>query len=129
MTSIHVFAIVLGIFALLTRLPGVIWPEKMREIVIKFLDSKLAIRIAGLIAFHLALLIFFLLLKDKSLLEIVVIIIALIWLPAGLGIFFAPQTYKDLALKVMGESISRVSILSFVGCTVGLLLILLGLFG
>ena len=129
MASLNVLALIIGIIALLVRIPGVVWPDKAKEIGLKFLDNDTAVKTAGIVAFTLGLLIIFVFLKNKSWLEIVLFMLAVIWLPAGVLIFYRPDDYRELARKILGDTLLRVRILSGIGCAIGLLLVLLALFG
>ena len=129
MASLNVLALIIGIIALLVRIPGVVWPDKAKEIGLKFLDNDTAVKTAGIVAFTLGLLIIFVFLKNKTWLEIVLFMLAVIWLPAGVLIFYRPDDYRELARKILGDTLLRVRILSGIGCAIGLLLVLLALFG
>lgn len=129
MAPINIIAILLGVIIIITRLPGIIWPKNMREFVFKFLEKTYAIKLTGLLLFILSIIIFSLFLKDRTLLEIVIVILGLIWLPLGIMIFFYPDLYRNLGQKVMGKSLTRLRVLYMIGCFFGLLLVLLGLFG
>ncbi|HUU50785.1 MAG TPA: hypothetical protein VMW81_07485 [Nitrospinota bacterium] len=129
MAPINIIAIVLGMIIVITRLPGIIWPKNMREFIFKFLENTYAIKLTGLFLFILSLIIFFLFLKERTIVEMIIIILGLIWLPLGIMIFFYPDLYRNLGQKVMGKSLTRIRVLCSIGCFFGLLLILLGLFG
>jgi len=129
MASLNVLALIIGIIALLVRIPGVVWPDKAKEIGLKFLDNDTAVKTAGIVAFTLGLLIIFVFLKNKTWLEIVLFMLAVTWLPAGVLIFYRPDDYRELARKILGDTLLRVRILSGIGCAIGLLLVLLALFG
>jgi hypothetical protein len=129
MASLNVLALIIGIIAILARLPGIVWPDKAKEFGLKFLDSDTAVKTAGIVAFTLGLLIIFVFLKNKTWLEIVLFMLAVLWLPCGVLIFYRPDDYRELAKRIMGETLLRIRILSGIGCAIGLLLVLLALFG
>lgn len=129
MASLKLIAVVVGLVAIISRLPGIIWPEKTKEVALKFLEKDNVLKTIAVVVFTLALIIFLLILKSRTWLETVMFILAVIWVPAGVYIYYWTDDYKELAKKIMGDTLQRVRVLSAIGLAFGFLLVLLGLFG
>ena len=129
MASLKLLALLIGLIAVICRLPGLIWPEKTKEIALKFLEKDNLLKTIAVVIFTLALIILLLILQSRTWLETIMFILAIIWVPAGVYIFYWTNDYKELAKKIIGDTLQRVRIISAIGCAIGFLLILLGLFG
>jgi hypothetical protein len=129
MASLKLIALVVGFIAIICRLPGIIWPEKTKEVALKIMEKDNVLKTVGVVIFTLALIIFLLILKSRTWLETVMFMLAVLWLPAGVYIYYWTDDYKELAKRIMGDTLQRVKVLSAIGCAFGLLLVLLGLFG
>lgn len=118
----------LGIFILIIRLPGLIWPKQYKSIFMSFIEMNNLIRLTGLIAFVVATVILYVLLKNMHIWEIILIILGFSWFAGGILIVFKPALYKKFSSLIVGESLLRFRVLMGMGALVGCFLICLGVF-
>lgn len=126
---LHTLAIILGILTVATRLPGVLWPKGFREHSMQIIESDLATRIFALLALAVGLVIVVALLKTRPWLELILLLVALIWLPAGVLMLWNPDLYRRVANKVLLTNDVTLRALCGLGVLIGFLLFFLGIFG
>lgn len=129
MSVLNTLAIVLGIITVATRLPGVVWPKSFREHSMKLIESDLAARVIAVVALALGLTIVVVLLKTRPWLEVVLLVLALLWLPAGAVALWRPDLYRRVANKVLLTNDPTLRALCTLGVLIGFLLCFLGIFG
>lgn len=129
MSLLNTLALILGIITVATRLPGVVWPKSFREHTMKLIESNLAARIIAVVALALGLIIVAALLKSRPWLEVMLLVLALLWLPTGAVALWRPDIYRRVANKVLLSSDLTLRALCCLGVLVGFLLCFLGIFG
>jgi hypothetical protein len=128
MVSLEDIGLFVGILIILTRLPGLIWPEKCRNISLKFIQIPNLIRITGVFAFILSIFILYTILRNMNPLEIILVIIGFLWFVSGIIIIYKPSFYEKLSKLILGESLLRFRILAGLGTLIGASLLGLGIY-
>ena len=129
MTVLHTLAIVLGVLAVATRLPGVLWPKGFREHSMQLVERDLVVRGWALFLLVIGLVIVGAIIRSRPWLEVVLLVVALVWLPAGAMMLWRPELCRRLANKVLLTSDFTLRLLCGLGVLVGFLLCFLGIFG
>jgi hypothetical protein len=129
MSLLRLLAIAVGILTVATRLPGVFWPKGYREKSLKLAGSDIVVRCLGALALGLGIVVVVALFKDMNWLEIALLVLALIWLPAGSVAAWRPDAYRRFATKVLLSGDLAVRLMCGLGAVVGFLLFFLGVFG
>lgn len=128
MITIPDIAIFLGSIIIITRLPGVIWPEQCKSFLLKLIQSPYFIRFTGVLAFVLSTVILYSVLKNMNFLEIILVIVGVLWFAAGVIINYKPSSYTKLSKLILGESLLRFRILMGVGAIMGISFFGLGIY-
>lgn len=129
MSMLHTLAIILGILTVATRLPGVLWPKGFREHSMQLIESNLLSRVLALFALAVGLIIVVTLVKTRPWLEVILLLLALFWLPAGAMMLWNPDLYRRMANKVLLANDLTLRALCGLGVLIGFLLCFLGIFG
>jgi uncharacterized protein YjeT (DUF2065 family) len=129
MSMLHTLAIILGILTVATRLPGVLWPKGFREHSMQLIESNLLTRVLALFALAVGLIIVVTLVKTRPWLEVILLLLALFWLPAGAMMLWNPDLYRRMANKVLLANDLTLRALCGLGVLIGFLLCFLGIFG
>lgn len=129
MRVLNTLAIVLGILTVATRLPGVLWPKGFREHSMRLVESDLFVRVWAVVVLIIGLLIVAAVLKGQPWLEVVLLVLALLWLPFGTIMLWSPELYRKLATKVILSGELTLRLLCGLGVLIGFLLCFLGIFG
>jgi hypothetical protein len=129
MSVLHTLAIILGILLVATRLPGLLWPKGFREHSMKLMESDLVTRAFAFLALIIGLIIVIALVKSRPWLELVLLFLAMVWLPIGAVTLWKPDLYRRLANKVLLTNDLTLRALCTIGVLVGFLLFFLGIFG
>lgn len=129
MSVINTLAIVLGILAVATRLPGVLWPKGFREHSMQLVEKDVVVRVAAVFALAVGLIIIGAIIKTRPWLDVLMLALALVWIPAGVTMLWRPEAYRWLANKVLLTSDLSLRLLCGLGVLLGFLLFFLGIFG
>jgi hypothetical protein len=129
MTVLHTLAIVLGILIVATRLMGVLWPQGYRQYSLRLVESDALLRGAAILALLIGLVVVVAVVKERSWLEIVLLIFALVYIPVGTMMLWSLDPYRRWANKVLLSGDLSLRLWCSLGVVIGFLLCFLGLFG
>jgi uncharacterized protein YjeT (DUF2065 family) len=129
MTVLHTLAITLGILAVVKSLTGMLWPKGYRDFAKKMLESDVIIRVSAVVAILIGGIIVVAVLKGSSWLEIVLLVLAFLYLPLGVIILWNPEPYRRLANKMLYSGDLAFRLWCGLGVLIGFLLCFLGFFG
>ncbi len=129
MTVLNTLAIVLGVLAVAKSLTAAIWPKGYRNFAKKMLESDVILRVSAVLPILIGGIIVVAVLKGSSWLEIVLFVLAFLYLPLGVIILWNPEPYRRLANKMLYSGDLTFRALCGVGVLIGILLFLLGIFG
>ncbi len=129
MSLLHTLAIVLGILTVATRLPGVLWPKGFREHSMQLIESDLVTRAFACVALAVGLIVVVALIKTRPWLEVVLLVLALVWIPSGAVMLWRPELYRKVANRVLLTDDLTLRALCGLGVAIGFLLCFLGIFG
>ena len=129
MTVLNTLAIVLGVLAVAKSLTAAIWPKGYRNFAKKMLESDVILRVSAVVAILIGGIIVVAVLKGSSWLEIVLFVVAFLYLPLGAIMLWNPEPYRRLANKILLFGDLAFRIMCGVGVLIGILLFLLGIFG
>jgi hypothetical protein len=106
MSTMQWIGVTIGGLILLTRLPAIIWPGPYRERIRGILEGSgpTGIRSVGAFLWVLVVAVVVLVLDQLSLLEGVLLILAVLFAAAGAVALFAPADYRRFAVGVLGRT-------------------------
>ncbi|MDV2504321.1 MAG: hypothetical protein RX318_10250 [bacterium] len=129
MTVLHTLAITLGILIVATRLVGVLWPQGYRQYSLRLVESDAALRGAAVLALLVGLIVVVAVIKERSWLEIVLLVFAFIYIPVGMMMLWSVDPYRRWAKKILLTGDLSLRLWCGLGVLVGFLLCFLGFFG
>ena len=129
MTVLNTLAIVLGVLAVAKSLTAAIWPKGYRDFSKKMLESDVILRVLAVVPILIGGIIVVAVLKGRTWLEVVLVALAIVYLPLGAMLIWNPDSYRQLATKLLHSGDLTFRALCGVGVLIGILLFLLGIFG
>lgn len=129
MTVLHTLAILLGILAVAKSLTGLLWPKGYRDYAKKLIESDVILRVSAVVAILIGGIIVVAVLKGSSWLEIILFVVAFLYLPLGAMMLWNPEPYRRLADKILLSGDLAFRLWCGLGVLIGFLLCFLGLFG
>lgn len=129
MSVLNTLAVILGVLMVATRLPGVLWPKGFREHSMSLIEGDLATRAIAALGLLIGLTIIVALVKARPWLEVVLLLLALVWIPVGAVSIWRPDLYRRVAMRVLLADELTLRALCGLGVALGFLLFFLGVFG
>lgn len=103
LTLLQWIGLVVGSLIVVARVPGVLWPEEYKTKVRAIVQgSPAALKALGVFLWVVALATFVLVAKTLTLLQALMMILAVFFVVGGVVILFFPAAYRGLAERVLG---------------------------
>ncbi|GAB4346612.1 MAG: hypothetical protein Kow0099_27950 [Candidatus Abyssubacteria bacterium] len=119
-------AIGFGVFIIVTRGLGILFPAKMKNVWTSFASNQTALRVTGVVMLILALLLLIAVGRDTAGVRGVMWLLAIACFAGGLLLAVLPKQYGVMVAWLMKLSDHTIRVLSGIGLIIGILILILG---
>ena len=128
MTSMQWIGLIVGALVLLSRLPGVFWPERWVAAVHALLARPAAVRTLGIVLLVLASVVVVLLTNTLTFFQTVMLVVAVACVGGGIVTLLFPEAYRSFSVRLLAATpLPMVRVTTALGSALGVWIIYLSL--